>query len=518
MRLGPFLLAVALPAAARAGPADRHPWLPGDEPCSVSVGTIRDGYVVRGAALPGDDPAVSVLATQRARDLAFATAALVEALVRAAHAVDRELPGSPLHLGNLGRRHGGDIPWSVSHNSGRDADVAFYLLDPGGRPAVRNDLVRLDDNGWGLDAEGAVRLDVRRTWAFVRALLTDPNVVVQYLFVSTPLRALLLAEGERRADPPELLAQAAKVLTQPRGALPHDDHLHVRIHCREVDAAHGCRELGPQREGAVDIAEIAARRGEQALGLLASEDPDVRRRAAHLLGLLRHRPASAPLGRLLRDEAPEVRVRAAWSLVDLRARDQARAVAQALRREENVPRQWELAWVLTELDPRRAARALPRLTDGTARLPSGRPLRAELAGLLADGGRPEAVPPLLDLLVDPEPEVVVAAAVALARLTNVDLGSEPRLWRDWWKDNRSRPRDEWLAAGFRAAGYAVGARLQRGDVRVLLKAVAAPEPHLSENARRALMRLLHRRGEKQLMWPPEDAAWGWRKSTPRHRR
>ena len=115
-------------------------------------------------------------------------------------------------------------------------------------------------------------------------------------------------------------------------------------------------------------------------------------------------------------------------------------------------------------------------------------------------------------------DVIEAAAKALARLANLDLGSDPALWRAWWKDNEGRDRQEWVAAGFRAAGYPVGSPLRLRHVHVLLEAVGAAEPHLSENARRALMRLLRRSARKQLMWPPEDAAWWWRKKTPRRLR
>ena len=253
--------ALLLVAVLSTPAVDRHPWLPGDVPASVSVGSTKHGYLVRGEALPADDPSIRSLPTQAARDLGYGTERLIRALVRAGHAVAGAFPGSVVWLGNIGRRHGGDIPWSVSHNSGRDADIAFPLVDPAGRPATRPDLVELDEHGWAFDAEGAVRLDVARTWVLVLSLLEDPEVVVQYLFVSRPLAALIIRDATRRGAGPELLERARSVLVQPRGSLPHDDHLHLRIHCSEKDAANGCREVGPQREGAVDVAAAAALAG-----------------------------------------------------------------------------------------------------------------------------------------------------------------------------------------------------------------------------------------------------------------
>ena len=53
-----------------------------------------------------------------------------------------------------------------------------------------------------------------------------------HVFVAAPLRARLLAYaehvGRRRRD---VRMRAAEVLQQPHGALPHDDHFHVRIGC-----------------------------------------------------------------------------------------------------------------------------------------------------------------------------------------------------------------------------------------------------------------------------------------------
>ena len=512
------MTALVLCALLATPDAAGHPWLPGDRPASVSVGTTRDGYLVGDEAVPDDDPILRVLPTQAARGLRYGTAPLVRALGRAAHAVAAAFPGSVTWLGNLSQRGGGDIPWSVSHNSGRDADIAFPLLDPAGLPAFRNDLVELDEHGWAFDADGAVRLDAARVWVLVSALLADPDVVVQYLFVSRPLRALILSRGERRGAGPDELKRAARVLVQPGGALPHDDHLHLRIHCTAADAANGCREAGPQRDGAVDVRAVAAARAERALPLLGHADAEVRARAAHLLGLLGLGLASDALAGALRDPDARVRRRAACSLVDLRARDRWEALARAVREERDAEAAYELAWALAELAPRRAPAALQGLLDSTALLTSGRPLRAEVAALLGDTSQATAVPRLLDLLLDPHPEVGHAAGVALARVANLDLGVDYDLWRSWWRTHARETRAEWVAAGFRAVGLAVEGPVGRRHVPVLVGAVGSPEPHLSENARRELMRVTRVRDAKQLMWPPRDAEWYWRARASRLRR
>ena len=91
------------------------------------------------------------------------------------------------------------------------------------------------------------RFDVRRNWALVRALLSDPDIEVQYMFVHARLRKLLLDQGQREHDDEELLDRAEALLKQPGDALPHDDHLHLRIYCSPSDRALGCKDYGPLR-------------------------------------------------------------------------------------------------------------------------------------------------------------------------------------------------------------------------------------------------------------------------------
>ena len=43
---------------------------------------------------------------------------------------------------------------------------------------------------------------------------------------------------------PNSRKRMAQVLRQPRGALPHNDHLHVRIMCSEEDILEGCSDVG----------------------------------------------------------------------------------------------------------------------------------------------------------------------------------------------------------------------------------------------------------------------------------
>src|SRR5262249_29992679 len=96
-------------------------------------------------------------------------------------------------------------------------------------------------------AAGPRQIDVPRQWALVKALITDPLVEVQWLFVYEPLRQRLLAYAASIGEEQSLIDIAAATLRQPVGALPHDDHMHLRIYCPRSDRALGCEERGPLR-------------------------------------------------------------------------------------------------------------------------------------------------------------------------------------------------------------------------------------------------------------------------------
>ena len=144
------------------------PFLDDEDPhASVSVGDTSHGFLVNAAELV-EDETVGILPRQKARDLAWGTKQIV-ALVRHAAADLHEKTGRRLWIGDIAKRGGGDIPWSVSHNSGRDVDVALQYLDRSGAPIDPPDLVRLD--GTGQSKDKALRFDAMRTWIVVRSIL-----------------------------------------------------------------------------------------------------------------------------------------------------------------------------------------------------------------------------------------------------------------------------------------------------------------------------------------------------------
>ena len=165
---------------------------------------------------------------------------MVEALRHAGASVRARLASSPpLGVGDLSRARGGPIaPYSRSHQSGRDSDLAFYRLDAQGAPVVADDLIRFDAQGQTRDR--AQTFDAERNWLLVRALLEDRTIEVEWMFISEPLRKTLLAEAAREGAPAELAQRAARLLHQPSDAPPHDDHLHLRLRCTAAESRAGC--------------------------------------------------------------------------------------------------------------------------------------------------------------------------------------------------------------------------------------------------------------------------------------
>lgn len=243
---------------------------------STSIGSATNGRLAGGVALPASGPGFR-FNSRRSEDARFATVETVRAIVRAAGVVARERPGSELIVNDLGLEAGGRIAHHGSHRAGRDADLLFFMLGDDGQPLPAVG-APLDPEGIGFDYKDLsiadddvrVRLDVSRTWRFVRALLDDPEAPVQRVFIAEHLRARLLAEAERESAPSELIARFAEVTCQP--SYPHDDHFHVRWFCSAEDSRAGCEDLPPmypwraaelERAG---VAPVLAKKGR-------SEDP-----------------------------------------------------------------------------------------------------------------------------------------------------------------------------------------------------------------------------------------------------
>jgi penicillin-insensitive murein endopeptidase len=175
---------------------------------------------------------------------------LVQALIRAAAAVESSAPGSTLVINDVGYAAGGPIVQHGSHQAGRDVDVLFYALDQqrNPMPAVG---VPLEPNGRGWDFKDLadptddvrVVIDLARTWRFIQALLAVDGDHVQRIFIAEHIRTLLLQQAAKVRAPRRVVQRFEEITCQP--SAPHDDHMHVRFFCSADDIAAGCYDTYP---------------------------------------------------------------------------------------------------------------------------------------------------------------------------------------------------------------------------------------------------------------------------------
>jgi murein endopeptidase len=234
VRLRHLGLAIALGAASLVAAPEA-----GAEEMCVSVGQPSNGWLMGAVMLPGSER----LQARKGRN--FGTREMVDAILAAVDAVHATYPGAhSLVTGDLSRRNGGRLSPHLSHQSGRDADIGYYLhTDVPPR--------------WFRKATTET-LDVPRTWTFVASLMADGKV--QYIFMHYRLQRLLYEYARDVAGYSR--QRLSRTFAYPRGSgahagiirhlKGHRDHMHVRFHSPEAVAnqeryaiAHGSDALKP---------------------------------------------------------------------------------------------------------------------------------------------------------------------------------------------------------------------------------------------------------------------------------
>jgi penicillin-insensitive murein endopeptidase len=221
-----------------------------------SVGSPTAGHLVGGSRLP-EAPYLRVLPLYAHDQVRWGLGSLVGMIDRAARKVRKAFPEAVLSVGHLSRPGGGEVDRHRSHESGRDADIGFYVRDVRGKQIFAEHLVPFRGDGTAPSWPGAY-FDDARNWALVRALLTDPEARVSHIFVALPLRARLLAYAAKVGAPAEIRTRAAMTVMQPHGSLPHDDHFHVRISCPAWQR--DCVEIAVRKKPAL-VAKVPVPRG-----------------------------------------------------------------------------------------------------------------------------------------------------------------------------------------------------------------------------------------------------------------
>lgn len=193
-----------------------------------SIGAPNAGHLEGAMLLKG-----SRTLKQKEGSHSWALPELVRLLQRASAKVAKKHKSSVMVVGDLSGRTGGFLERHGSHQSGRDADVGFYVMNSKGKPVNVRRFVAFDGTGKGRELPWAM-FDEARNWDLVEALLQDDKANVRYLFITPPLRAKLLAQAARKHARPEIIARAAAAMMSPQEADVHDDHVHVRIACPEA--------------------------------------------------------------------------------------------------------------------------------------------------------------------------------------------------------------------------------------------------------------------------------------------
>ncbi len=245
-------------------------------PSGKSIGSPTEGKLVGGAHLT-EGPHLRIVPQYANGDVRWGLEPLVGMLDRAGKSVRKQFHDAVMSVGHLSKAGGGEIDRHASHESGRDADVGFYVKNHIGKPVYADHFVPFLADGTSKVWPGA-HFDDARNWALVAALVSDPQAKVTHLFVATPLRARLLAYAEKIGAPPAVRQRAAEVLAQPHGALPHDDHFHVRIACP------------PGMDKCIE--QPLAKRAPRTHGAVASNAKGAKKPSPHVAGAVPARPAA----------------------------------------------------------------------------------------------------------------------------------------------------------------------------------------------------------------------------------
>jgi murein endopeptidase len=180
----------------------------------LSLGSPDAGLLVNPLPMPE-----GTLWTIRNAAESYGTTETIDFIITAITAVEERYPGSPrLVIGDISRQDGGRLNRHRSHQAGRDADLGFYYR-------------RGECGEFKVARKGD--LDLPRTWALVRAIITETDV--DRIFLDRSLQRLLyteaLQEGEDRGWLDDIFGRLGD--EQRKGIIQHEkkhkSHLHVRF-------------------------------------------------------------------------------------------------------------------------------------------------------------------------------------------------------------------------------------------------------------------------------------------------
>lgn len=177
----------------------------------MSLGTANAGALINGVQAEENRYYKPVVPSG-----AWSTQETLDYLARALAKVHEQFPDTPpLALGDISNKHGGPSRPHISHQSGRDVDIAYFYND-GGRWYARGT---------------AKNLDLPRNWAFVRALLaeTDVDLILIDRSIQVLLERYALEQGEDPAWLSNVFRGGSGLRPIIRHAPGHATHIHIRF-------------------------------------------------------------------------------------------------------------------------------------------------------------------------------------------------------------------------------------------------------------------------------------------------
>jgi murein endopeptidase len=180
---------------------------------SISLGRPGAGGLVNGVQMPPGEGWVLLDPGD-----AWGTRETVDDIERAISAVRNQFPDShPIYIGHISSRHGGALRPHVSHQAGRDVDLSYYVTD---------------DSASHYGHVSSRNLDGARSWAFVRALITETDV--ELILIDHSIQQLLRDYALQSGEDPEWVSSVfdgvpgslRPLILHAKG---HDNHLHARF-------------------------------------------------------------------------------------------------------------------------------------------------------------------------------------------------------------------------------------------------------------------------------------------------
>jgi penicillin-insensitive murein endopeptidase len=204
---------------------------------SLSVGHPNDGWQVRAKRLRSSD---RLKVRKDCRKNSYGHPALVLMLERTAKDIFAAQKGSVMLVGDLSDENGGPLYGHRSHQTGRDADIGFFVTNKKGRPITSERFVGFNADGTSKDGS-PVLFDDWRNWLLVKSWILDKRAGISHIFIQHDLRQRLLRFAARHPKARPYITEAAALLKQPEYGEDHSDHFHVRISC-PTNQAGLCRD------------------------------------------------------------------------------------------------------------------------------------------------------------------------------------------------------------------------------------------------------------------------------------